>query len=98
MSVQVRSIQSRHSLLGPCGPTAFQPAGISRESGHKEYWPSSFTSTKKLKVSSSKGFVIVCVLLTWAKLIRDVIAIHHGFQAHLPHHEKTGGQECPCPW
>src|SRR5262245_394157 len=58
MSVQFSSIQSKQTFLLPRGPVVLQPAGNSQNSGHNEYLPSSFTSTKYSPSSSSNGFVI----------------------------------------
>src|SRR4051812_19805431 len=58
ISVQLASIHSRHSFFLPFGPTIVQPAGTSRKPGHRQYWPSWFTSTRNSPFSLSNGFVI----------------------------------------
>src|SRR5262245_43729368 len=86
MSVQVASIQSRHSLRLPRGPVTVQPAGTSRKLGHSEYWPSSLTSTRKSPFSSSNGLVIQLIhLLHYFKmsLSGKRLQVNIGHATHL---------------
>src|SRR6201987_1210966 len=59
MSVQFSSTYARHSPRPAAPKTWRQPAGTSANVGHKLCWSSSFTSTTKVPVSSSKGLVLI---------------------------------------
>src|SRR5579875_2470042 len=59
MSIQFRSMKSRHSARLASPYTRRQPAGMSVKIGHRLCCSSSLTSTKKVPVSSSNGLMLI---------------------------------------
>ena len=71
MSVQCRSIHSRHACRAPDSPVDSHPGGSARKAGHRLYCPSPFTSTRKCPVSSSNGLSMLfrtpyTAIITWS--------------------------------